>query len=157
MKKISLVFLLPCLALGACHESPVLNHVVRESKSVAPKKVVIASETPADCELSFPNAGFCGQILWENGPQTDDESRFVLRSWKMGAQTFADFNYTLKVKLWMPSMGHGSSPVKIRDRGDGTYKISDVYFTMPGHWQIRITLTDKDGRKIDEVSHSLTL
>ena len=55
---------------------------------------------------------------------------------------------TPAVILWMPSMGHGSSPVTIHLISEGTYRVSDVFFTMPGLWDIRFQL--KNGSDIIE-------
>lgn len=46
----------------------------------------------------------------------------------------------LAVVLWMPSMGHGSSPVTIERLDRGTYRVSEVFFTMAGDWEIRVQL-----------------
>jgi hypothetical protein len=51
--------------------------------------------------------------------------------------------------LWMPSMGHGSSPTRV-DRVDvGTYRASDVFFIMPGEWDLRFQFSE-DNQVIDE-------
>ena len=39
---------------------------------------------------------------------------------------------------WMPKMGHGSVTPKATNNGDGTYAISNLYFTMPGIWQLTV-------------------
>ena len=59
------------------------------------------------------------------------------------------------VKLWMPSMGHGSSPVKLdhaKDAGHadvpGVFEVTHVYFVMPGDWEIHVQL--KNGPKVIE-------
>jgi hypothetical protein len=48
------------------------------------------------------------------------------------------------VKLWMPSMGHGSSPVVVKPISDGVYEVSDVFFIMLGDWEIRYQLKSND-------------
>jgi hypothetical protein len=37
-------------------------------------------------------------------------------------------------------MGHGSAPVKITPQAPGVYEVSDVFFIMPGDWEIQIQL-----------------
>jgi hypothetical protein len=49
-----------------------------------------------------------------------------------------DIEGEVAVVLWMPSMGHGSSPVSVAKIDVGTYRASQVFFTMPGDWEIRI-------------------
>ena len=52
------------------------------------------------------------------------------------------------ILLWMPSMGHGSSPVKIERLDVGVFKASEIFFIMPGPWDIRYQL--KDGSDVIE-------
>ncbi|MBI3554828.1 MAG: FixH family protein, partial [Deltaproteobacteria bacterium] len=59
------------------------------------------------------------------------------------------------VKLWMPAMGHGSSPVNVAhavDQGGanvpGVFKATNVYFVMPGDWDVHVQL--KNGSKVVE-------
>ena len=60
------------------------------------------------------------------------------------------------VVLWMPEMGHGSSPTSISHLDTGTYRASDVFFVMPGHWQIKFQL--KNGNTVeDELVVSITI
>jgi hypothetical protein len=54
----------------------------------------------------------------------------------------------LAVQLWMPSMGHGSSPVRVTRTELGSYSAAGIYFIMPGQWEVRIQL--KTGREVTE-------
>ena len=49
----------------------------------------------------------------------------------------------LEVTLWMPDHNHGSDPVAVMDRGEGMYHLSNVIYTMLGHWTITFNLKDK--------------
>ena len=44
------------------------------------------------------------------------------------------------VALWMPAMGHGSSPVTVGPQGGGVYSVSKAYFIMPGTWDVRVQI-----------------
>ncbi len=46
----------------------------------------------------------------------------------------------VSVLLWMPSMGHGSAPVKLDKLGPAQFRVTNVYFIMPGDWEIRLSL-----------------
>jgi hypothetical protein len=51
---------------------------------------------------------------------------------------------------WMPVMGHGSSVTpQIIGAGAGVYTVTDVYFAMPGEWDLRTSFTGPvtDGAK----------
>lgn len=63
-----------------------------------------------------------------------------------------DINDTIEVALWMPSMGHGSAPTQVERAVDatgnllpGVFVVRNVYFTMGGEWEVRVTLIDSDG------------
>ncbi len=40
----------------------------------------------------------------------------------------------------MPSDGMTSSPPTVDDQGDGHYRIQDLVYSMPGQWQVRVTV-----------------
>lgn len=62
----------------------------------------------------------------------------------------------IKVVLWMPSMGHGSSPVTVENLKTGTYRASNIYFVMPGEWEIKFQIITNPN-EIDEVVLPFTL
>ncbi len=94
--------------------------------------------------LSFSNDTLHADITWMTGPQNEKESMMLI---KFRAQDKIE-NLNLKVALFMPEMGHGSSPTRIeRVPGANLYKISKVYFTMPGIWEVRVTVQIGDGIK----------
>ena len=79
-----------------------------------------------------------------------DFGSFIFKTFQIdaidGSQNIVDLGGTLAVVLWMPSMGHGSSPVKVDKLDTGTYRAKNVFFTMGGSWEIRIQL--KSGNDI---------
>lgn len=92
------------------------------------------TEQEDSCPLAFPNEKICASMHWLKAPTSSDFSEFELH--------FSDevTPSSLSVILWMPSMGHGSSPVKIEPLGDGKFRIHRVYFIMPGDWEVRVYL-----------------
>ncbi len=62
----------------------------------------------------------------------------------------------ISIDLWMPDHGHGSYPVKIKKLSIGRYLVSDIFFVMPGKWQVRIDLR-KDGEQVDRAIWELML
>ncbi|MFI5390863.1 MAG: FixH family protein [Bacteriovoracales bacterium] len=94
--------------------------------------------------LSFSNDTIHADVTWATGPQNEKESVMLV---KFRAAEKID-NLDLKVSLFMPEMGHGSSPTKVEKiPGGNIYKISKVFFTMPGIWEVRVTLRIEDGPK----------
>ncbi len=81
-------------------------------------------------------------INWLSPINTTDSGHFLLIS-KNNLKS-EDIPRNFEVYLWMPSMGHGSSPVKVNRISAGIYEITDVYFIMEGDWEIRIKLDNGD-------------
>jgi len=48
---------------------------------------------------------------------------------------------TINVKPWMPGMNHGVflTP-KVQEKDNGVYEVGDVGFSMPGHWQLVVSV-----------------
>ncbi len=49
-----------------------------------------------------------------------------------------------KAKLWMSSMGHGSSPTTLIPLDNNCVLIDDIEFTMRGNWDIRMEFANGD-------------
>ncbi len=94
------------------------------------------NDPQSNCTILFNKENICAELLWKQAPTSTDFSEFELR---FNASIPAE---NLSVILWMPSMGHGSSPVKIESLGDGKFRVFKVFFIMPGDWEIRIVLKD---------------
>ena len=50
-----------------------------------------------------------------------------------------------KVVLWMPSMGHGSTPTQVRLSDIGSFEVNNVFFIMPGDWELRFQIQLPEG------------
>lgn len=101
-------------------------------------------ESKATCDLHFIKSGLCLSIIWEKMPTDTEAGSFVFKSFKLNSydssQVLVDLAFLPKVLLWMPGMGHGSSPTVVQKLDTGTYLASKVYFVMPGDWEIKIQL-----------------
>ena len=53
----------------------------------------------------------------------------------------------IKAELWMPSMGHGSSPVGLFPQAGGCTAIRNMNFMMRGDWEVRLWLNNNDSGK----------
>ncbi|QDK45858.1 serine protease spb1 [Bdellovibrio sp. ZAP7] len=147
MKKL----LLGLLFLTACARPDYINPAAKNNAQSPPA---------AECTLKLAQSQLCASIQWVSGPQSPDESEFILKFWNESTATingpYTDPTTALSVILWMPSMGHGSSPVKIDKIETGVYRVHRVFFIMPGDWEVRIFL--KDGATtVDHVIESLQL
>jgi len=125
--------------LTACGASPLLNHTNADGKQ---------SPLTADaaCPLKFSNSGLCAKIDWIVGPDGSNEDSFRLSFWNKetgdSSGPYVNSGHDVAVQLWMPSMGHGSSPVTVAAESTGIYRATRVFFTMPGAWEIRVRLQD---------------
>ncbi|UYL07776.1 FixH family protein [Bdellovibrio sp. SKB1291214] len=143
-------FFLAFLFLSACARPDYID----------PKTVQKNQGADSACSIELVNSNLCASIAWTMGPQTPAESEFILKVWDKtsGSENgpFVDPANTLSVVLWMPSMGHGSSPVTIEKIETGTYRVRRVYFIMPGDWEVRFFL--KNGATtLDQATVSLVL
>ncbi len=95
---------------------------------------------------------------WANGPNPSPAESLLDVEWKKGSDHSAiEAPGKFKVELYMPMMGHGSSPTQIDrvidDKGNpvlGAYQVTGMYFTMPGDWEVRATLLTPDGKSETE-------
>ena len=103
------------------------------------------------CPLSFPKAGLCATIQWDSQPTASRPNAFTLKFWdaqnSSEAGPYRAPSSEPFVKLWMPSMGHGSRPVTFLPAKDaagnpiaGVYRVEKVVFTMRGDWDIQVQL-----------------
>lgn len=99
------------------------------------------------CAAKFAS-GVCAGIEWETGPVEGDYSSFVfaLFSDTGDGPVRVEPDRAPVVVLWMPGMGHGSSPVTVERLPNGNYRASKVFFSMRGRWDIRIQL--KEGNAV---------
>lgn len=96
-------------------------------------------------------------------PEVNKEAELVLETRDALTHQIIDIEDNLEVFLWMPNMGHGSAPTqverKLNAQGEvvpGVFLVRNVYFTMGGLWDIRVSLIDSNG-KIETKSFSLSL
>lgn len=118
-----------------------------------------ADEKKVACPIQFKKTGLCAELTWTilpkkvEMPTENDKAEFTLQVFKnprlpvgsSGAQE--PLAQDLAVKLFMPSMGHGSLPTQVEAEVDekghkisGKFRVKDVYFSMPGKWEIRLEL-----------------
>lgn len=147
------VVLLLLALLGACGESPLFNHEIEKSFS---SRSSFAQEAE---EFHFQSSELSFRIEWTEPPRMG-ESKFLLKIWnsKTGSANgpYQDPTSKLHVFLWMPSMGHGSSPVKINRTAAGEYEVTNVYFIMGGQWELKFQLLS-NGKVSDETVLSYSL
>ncbi len=97
--------------------------------------------------VTFAAAGMQMAWRWEKDPVGTEEGILLVRTYRASAVDGhlepSDVSGDLAMRLWMPDMGHGSSPTTVErlrdDQGvivPGAYRIRAVYFIMPGLWEM---------------------
>jgi hypothetical protein len=86
---------------------------------------------------------------WEKRPTDGAFGSFLFKTFRPnladGSAVPMDPNGgTVAVLLWMPGMGHGSSPVTVTRIDVGTFRAANVFFTMKGDWEIHVQLKEGD-------------
>lgn len=103
-------------------------------------------DAPSVAPLSFAEGQIQAHIFWENGPNDGYESFLRIELRNGIDHTALLFEGTLSVELWMPGMNHGSAPTIVQpmDELRGGYQVSQIFFLMPGPWDVRVTLSRAD-------------
>ena len=93
----------------------------------------VFAEDHSENVCSVVDNRICGHLGYHWGiPTTSSEAQFLFHVMG-GASELTD----LKIDLWMESMGHGTSPVKLERVGVNKYKVSEAFFIMEGEWLVR--------------------
>ena len=79
------------------------------------------------------------EAQWIQGPVAYDESVVEIY---LPALEESDL---VEAQLWMPSMNHGSSPIKVVRLGAQMVRLESVYFIMPGDWELRLVIKNQQG------------
>ena len=102
--------------------------------------------------VTFQNSGLYLSYAWEKLPTETESGSFIFKTYRPNLADQSPVQMALpkvpEVILWMPSMGHGSSPTTVTELDTGTYRVSDVYFIMPGNWEIKFQL--KTSETVDD-------
>lgn len=133
------------LTLISCGDSPLLNH---EDESTTPQSNIDGLTTSQN-SFRLDGVSYKTNINWTKGPYSSPalESKILI--------SLLDTNGNLinlppayHLELWgyMPSMGHGTAyDGYIEHLGQGTYMNFELFFNMPGDWEINIEI--KKGSK----------
>ena len=121
----------------------------------APKEELNPNAEIKSCPHKLSSSGKCVSLDWEVLPTEEDFGQFLIKIWQPNLADESEFVEDVSVFLWMPSMNHGSSPVTIKQVDIGTYRVNDVFFTMPGEWEIHIQLKNNNEVK-DQVAIPFT-
>ena len=96
----------------------------------------IPGQKLTNCSVRFQNSGHCVTWSWEQAPTTSQPGVLIFKILRPNllddSAIPVDTVTTPVVLLWMPSMGHGSTPTTVSKVDIGSYRVSNVFFIMPG-------------------------
>lgn len=111
-----------------------------------------AAGAKANCDIQFSSSKYCLSWFWENKPTASAEGSLIFKIYRLNAfdQTAIqlDSQELPQLVLWMPSMGHGSTPSVVQRLDVGTYRATEVFFIMPGEWDLKFQL--KTGSEVTD-------
>lgn len=103
------------------------------------------------CTYYLAKADLCLSMLWQKMPTESEYGHFDFEFSNLKREVMAvPADAQVEVILWMPSMGHGSSPVVVNSIDQKKWLASEVFFIMPGDWEIRFQLK-RNEEVIDEI------
>jgi hypothetical protein len=161
------VFLISAIFNGACGVSPLLHHESPnrepQSETEAENQDTSDSSVPrVSCDFLFKSQNLCATLAWVKKPSAEQPGEFLLSFWSKDQNPNQAPSYSnpdaakVFVKLWMPDMGHGSSPVttaqSVSANGapeSGVFRSTGVFFIMGGKWEIIVQLKDDSGAAKD--------
>lgn len=119
------------LFLVSCGNSPFLDD---------PKEGVVRVQTQRQKEkIFFKSEGLNINFYFKTPVLIGEEVKvLILFTNNEGILTAPESN--LNLKLWMPNMGHGSFPTSVYKISEGVYEIKEIFFTMPGRWNLHFQL-----------------
>ncbi len=111
-----------------------------------------AAGAKANCDIQFSSSKYCLSWFWETKPTASAEGSLIFKIYRLNAfdQTAIqlDSQALPQLVLWMPSMGHGSTPSVVQRLDVGTYRATEVFFIMPGEWDLKFQL--KTGSEVTD-------
>lgn len=142
------------LLLAGCGMSPLLNHheAPGTDNSAPATELDILDTQPVVPAYDLKVVKLKVGMRWIKKQTDEDAGLFQLLFWRETGDAAKPYELTsptqeIFVKLWMPDHGHGSTPVKVTAAVGtdgktlpGIFDCSNVYFSMPGKWEIRVFL-----------------
>ena len=138
---VSFLLIFSLVLLSGCGKSPFLKMTDKSSDANIRNRETLSNRVI----LAFPNRPLKVEVLWPSGPVSDELLSAYLIFFDSQNQMVDPPNFYFEPT--MPDMGHGTSPVLIFKISQGLYKIDEIFFSMPGRWQIEIGLKDSDKKE----------
>lgn len=149
MIKIFLLSYLSLMMLGC--DAPIFSMKSNEK----PRYIAPSEKTNFSCDVEFKKVDLCMSMQWLVAPSTSEEAKLEIRFLEAEGLLAKKIAYDFKMELWMPHHGHGSADVLITEE-NGVYHAENIWFIMPGLWELRFQLLN-EGQVVDEVVVDINL
>ncbi len=144
MRLVALGIALAALSFGVAACSSNSASPAPEDSGVADTGSVVGCDSPNE-EMYSPNMQQAGAssvftfvlVSSDPAPPANDTNTWVIKLLDASGQPVTDATFPSVVPT-MPTMTHGTTPVKVTSNGDGTYTFTPLYFFMAGLWQVAI-------------------
>ena len=154
MNQYVLLFLLITVGLSGCADRK--YEVVQNDGSSAHQVTTPGSDDDRNdiekCTLRFKNSDLCLFWKWESLPTPQNPGVLIFKITREnlldGTPIPVDISTLPAVVLWMPSMSHGSTPTQVEQVDTGSFRATQVFFIMPGEWDIRFQI--KEGVQVQD-------
>lgn len=142
------------LNLSSCGDSPFLSDETPEE--IQNRDTLNSDNFEEGGSLWLRESRYQVRPLWRLGPFVADESKLLFLILDESGYPISP-EYKVFLKIWMPTMGHGSFPIKVTEVGEGIFEAREIFFIMPGYWDIHFQLLDRENQLVEEVKWGLTL
>ncbi|AUN99585.1 hypothetical protein C0V70_16020 [Bacteriovorax stolpii] len=129
MHYFKIIFFAAFFTLASCGKSPLFNKL-EKTKEIA-GSILLEEQLPG-AENSF-------SLKWNVPPSLSELGIFEIT-----LNSPLKTTQTLNAYIWMPDMGHGSSPIVITPLSSVSYEFSELAFIMPGLWVLHIEVLENN-------------
>ncbi len=130
----TILFALISLLVISCGDSPFLED--KENEQIQGQQGLISENFFNDSKVQL-------DMHWLEEPEVGREAKLMIILTDQDNAIIKD-DIDIRVMLWMPTMGHGSFPVTVEKVSDGIYKAREVFFTMPGYWDVHFQIFENN-------------
>jgi hypothetical protein len=93
------------------------------------------------CTAESAAGSLCIKVTWDILPTETQFGSFVFTLADLATDRLDSRDHSpMSVVLWMPSMGHGSSPITVEKIAPGIYRAKKVFFNMKGDWEVQFNI-----------------
>ena len=133
---------------------------VPESNQGSTEAATKPNQVQAPCSAKLGISGYCVDWYWEVKPTAKTQGSLIFKTFRLNvfdqSAVAIDTITVPELILWMPGMGHGSTPTRVERLDVGTYRASQVFFVMPGQWELQFQVKSEN-KIIDQLNVAISI